>query len=258
MYNDVNHAVFQGTTSDTIERNMRFLDHLCLARPRKKEGWGELCQALAQAILQALETIDREAQPDYRSMSLNREKLLAGLAQTLLASEQFAQLSRLVAHVLARPEKYPLLPLQFAVLTGLEPWLVKNAKKPCPALSDWIASCCAQLEALTEKMPTPPADFRRPVPVLCNCKDCGDLKRFLDDPNEPTRRFPIVQSQRKHVISIVEQYHCDIDCSIDRSKSPHVLVCTKNTASYQANLATYHANRERLAKLRALQANLPR
>ncbi len=191
-------------------------------------------------------------------MRLNREKLLAGLAQTLLLSEQFAQLSGLVAHVMARPVKYPLLPLQFAVLTGLEPWLVKNVKKPCPPLTEWIASCCTQLEALTENMPKPPADYRRGVTVQCSCKDCGDLKRFLDDPNEPMRRFPIAQNQRKHVISSVEKYHCDIECSIDRSKSPHVLVCTKNTASYQASLATYHANRERLAKLRAIEGKLPR
>ena len=36
------------TNPETMERNVRLLEDICLAKPRKKEGWAELCTALAR------------------------------------------------------------------------------------------------------------------------------------------------------------------------------------------------------------------
>ena len=40
-------TVMKGTTNDMMERNVRLLEQICLAKPRKKEGWRELCATLA-------------------------------------------------------------------------------------------------------------------------------------------------------------------------------------------------------------------
>ena len=52
-------------------------------------------------------------------------------------------------------------------------------------------------------------------------------------------------------------HRCDLDCRTERKGRPYTLVCKKNTASYQANLATYHQDLEHLAALRAIRQGLP-
>ena len=48
-------AVFQKTTIATLARTVGMLEEICLANPRKKEGWIELCEALGKAAVQALD-----------------------------------------------------------------------------------------------------------------------------------------------------------------------------------------------------------
>jgi hypothetical protein len=251
--------VFQSTTAETLERNVRLLEQICLAEPRKQAGWIELCGALAQATLLALERIDEEkATHDYRARRVERAELLAGLARALLATEQFELLSRVVTHTLDRPEKYPLTLAHVAALTKLQPWLEKQIQKPCPALSSWIASCCEQLESLTEEFPQPPADFRRTAGLSCQCLDCGELRRFLEDPQEREHRFRVKEERRQHLQGIIQQQSCDLDLKTEKRGTPYTLVCTKNAASYQARLAKFHQDQAHLATLRALQASLPK
>jgi hypothetical protein len=70
--------VFQSTTGDTMARNLRFLEQLCLAKPRKKVGWRELCRTLAQSIFQALALIDQDKAPaDYRAKQIPEPKRLS-------------------------------------------------------------------------------------------------------------------------------------------------------------------------------------
>jgi hypothetical protein len=142
------------------------------------------------------------------------------------------------------------------VLIGLRSWLAKNVKKSSPALARWLAACREQLETLTAQQPQPPADWRRGAAVSCNCADCKELKEFLADPGEKTHRFRVAQNRRQHLQGIIRQDHLDLDSRTDEHGRPYSLVCTKNTASYQASLAQYHQDQEHLATLRAIQANL--
>jgi hypothetical protein len=252
-------VLFKRTTAETIERNVRLLEQIASAKPRKKGGWVELCAALAEAALQALDVIDQEnASFDYRARQVERAEVLAGLARSLLVTDQPELLSRVVAHTLARPEKYPLTSAHVAALTTLEPWLKKNVKKPCPSLSHWIASCCGQLESLTARAPRAPTDFRRTAAISCNCADCGELKRFLDDPHEQVHRFPVREDRRRHLHHVIDRHHCDLDHKTERRGSPYTLVCTKNTRSYQERLKKFHQDQEHLAALRSIQASLPK
>jgi hypothetical protein len=248
-------AAFQQTTNETLERNVRLLEHLCLASPRKKTGWSELCQALAATLVAALERIDAApAEHDWRVKRVSMAEVLAGLARSLLATDQGELLSRLVGHALAIPKKYPLTEAHVAALTALGPWLKKHVKKPCPPLSHWLAACREQLEALTARVPQPPADFRREAPVPCRCADCGELRRFLVDPHEAVHRFRAAEARRRHLEDNIRHHHCDLDLKTERTGSPHTLVCTKNTASYQEKLRQYHRDQEHLATVRSIEA----
>jgi hypothetical protein len=251
-------VLFKSATAETVERSVRLLEHVASAKPRKKGGWAELCAALAGATLRALEGIDQENPSfDYRARQVNRAEVLAGLARSLLVTEQSALLSRVVAHTLARQEEYPLTSAHVSALTALEPWLRKNVKKPCPGLSHWIASCCGQLESLTARAPRAPTDFRRPAVISCKCEDCGELRRFLDDPHEQVHRFPVREDRRRHLHHIIDRHHCDLDHKTERRGSPYTLVCTKNTRSYQERVKKFHQDQEHLAALRSIQASLP-
>src|SRR5207248_7912204 len=53
-------TVMKSTTIETIERNVRLLEPICLAKPRKKAGWGELCTGLAHELVSAIAKIDQE------------------------------------------------------------------------------------------------------------------------------------------------------------------------------------------------------
>jgi hypothetical protein len=252
-------AALNQTTLATLERNVRLLEQICLARP-KKAGGAELCQALARALVRALERIDQEkAEPEYWwPRRIDRAKVLAGLARSLLATGQEDLLSDVVDHALARPGKYPLTEAHMAALTDLQPWLKKNVKAPSAGLAHWLAACRAQLEALTEQMPQPPADFRRDAAFSCKCADCAELKRFLEDPREPVHHFRVAEARRRHLESSIHEGHCDLAVRTEQRGSPYTLVCTKNQASYGAKLKKYHQDKEHLATVGAIEQSLPK
>jgi hypothetical protein len=250
-------AVMKGTTKGSLERNVRLLEQIATAKPRKKEGWGELCAALAQELVPAIETIDRGTSNDWNYRNVERAEVLAGLARALIATEQSELLSRFVAHALASPKTYPLKLAHLPALEKLRPWLKTNVKKPIPALTQWVASCREQLESLTAHAPQEPTDFRRTAAVACNCADCAELKRFLHDPNEPMHRFSVKQERRTHLEGKIREHQLDLNTTTERLRSPYTLVCTKNKASYQASLKTYLQDQEHLATVRSIEASLP-
>jgi hypothetical protein len=131
-----------------------------------------------------------------------------------------------------------------------------SMKQPSPALGQWMASCRAELEALTAAPPTPPADFRREAPVTCSCADCAELKRFLTNPTERQHSFPMAEKRRRHLEDVINAGKCDLACTTTRSSSPHILVCTKTTASHERRVKEYHENLQYLQEIRDLQAGL--
>jgi hypothetical protein len=250
-------AVFDATTAETIGRDVRLLERVCTPGSRQKGDWLDLCQVLAQKAVSALEAIDREdVAINSRVREVKRPEVLAGLALSLIATDQFEWLARVVAHALGAPRAYPL-PAHVAALTSLGPWLKKHLKRPCEAVSRWLAACCDQLQSLTGHEPVAPADFRREANLSCKCADCDELRRFLKDPLERVHRFRVRQDRRQHLEHAVRGHRCDVDCVTERTGSPQTLVCTKNTASYDAKLKKYREDREHLAVLRSIQASVP-
>jgi hypothetical protein len=251
-------AVMEGTTGESIERNVRLLEAIASAKPRKRSDWAELCAALAPALVAAVERIDREPRSnDYRARRVDRAAVLAVLARSLIATGQSGLLSRVVDHALAAGETYPLKVAHLPALVDLRPWLKRHLKGPSAAMARWLASCREQLEALTAQAPQEPADFRRAAPITHGCADCRELKRFLEDPREPAHRFSVAQDRRNHLGDLIRECKLDLDCRTEERGRPYTLVCTKNTASYQASLKTYHRDLELLQTIRSIQAGLP-
>jgi hypothetical protein len=65
------------------------------------------------------------------------------------------------------------------------------------------------------------------------------------------------QDRRSHIEQIVRTDKCDVVHTTERIGSPHTLVCTKTTASFEARLKKYHENLKHLATLRSIEADLP-
>src|SRR5262249_22654752 len=244
-------AVFKGTTRGSLARNLRVLERLCLAKPRKKDGWLELCTSLAGSLLQTMETIDRDrSATGYYGERVERAELLSGLARALLATGQEEHLARLVAHALGKPKQYPLTEAHIKALLALRSWLQKNVKQPSAALSGWVAAVREQLEALTAKAPEAPADFRRPAKLSCSCADCRELADFLAGGREEVHRLRVAQGRRDHLENTIRNDHCDVSCKTERTGSPYTLVCTKTTRSYQESVRKYEQDQEHLAAIR--------
>jgi hypothetical protein len=249
-------SVFEGTTAETLARNMRLLDRLCSAKSRPKGERFAVCAVLAQKATTALDALDRgeDAELRWRWREADRAEILTGLTRALIATEQFDLLSELVTRTLAASKTYPLA-THVASLTALGPWLKKHLKQPSEVLAKWLAACCEQLESLTAEEPVAPADFRREAKVSCDCADCKELKTFLNDPTAKVHRFRVRQDRRQHLER--NSYGCDMNCVTDRSGSPQTLVCTKNTASFEAKLKKYREDLGHLAALRSIRARLP-
>jgi hypothetical protein len=252
-------TLLESTNLETMERNVRLLEPICLAKPgKKKAGWDQLCTALAQALVSAVEAVDQTPLSiDWRTRTVERADVLAGMARALIATRQVELLSRLLAHTLASSKAYPLQDAHMPALMRLAPWLDNNLKNTCAPLTRWLASCREQLEALTAKAPEEPTDFHRPAQITCKCADCAELIRFLHDPKESMHRFTMKKERREHLEREIRTHKCDLDLTLDRRGSPQTLVGTKNKASYQQKLKTYHQDQESLAKIRSIEASLP-
>lgn len=250
-----------GPSADLLARNLGLLEAVCVTRSRRKGDDGErigLCAGLAGAFVVGLEALDRAAATghDRRLRNVDRSAVLRGLARSLLATGQFELYSNVINRVLADAELYPLA-AHLAALTDLRPWLRTHLKARCEGVSRWVAACREQLEALTAREPAPPGDLRREASIGCRCADCAELRRFLADPVAEVHRLRAAQDRRSHLENTIRQRGCDADCRTERVGSPHVLVCTKNTASFQARLRTYHEDCRHLATLRAVEQALP-
>jgi hypothetical protein len=256
-FRDAFSGLFRGTTAGSLPRNVRLLEQVCAGRWRRTPEWLGLCEALAQETITALEAIDG-AQNDWQAGSLNRLEILAGLVRSLLAAGQDEALARLLVYAAAMPKRYPLRELQIPVLVGLQPWLAKHLESPSAPLAQWLAACQEQLAGLTSEKPRAPADFRRDADVACRCADCQELVQFLKDPHEKVHRFSVRKDRRQHLHQVIERHGCDVEHVTDRRGSPQTLVCTKNTASFQRRLRQYEVDKEHLAALRSIGANLPR
>ena len=79
----------------------------------------------------------------------------------------------------------------------------------------------------------PPTDWSRPVTFTCRRPRCGELARFLADPERKAWVFKTAETDRHHLEDTVKRAGCDVDTAMDRRGRRYSLVCAKNQASYE-------------------------
>ena len=134
-----------------------------------------------------------------------------------------------VDRLLAWPNTYDL----DAVLVPATRTLLNAAAPHClAAVGTLRTACLTHLRARVAEPLAPPTDWSRPAAVPCRCPRCGELARFLADPERKTSVLKAAEAGRSHVEGTIKQAHCDVDVTTDRRGRPYSLVCTKNQASY--------------------------
>jgi hypothetical protein len=78
---------------------------------------------------------------------------------------------------------------------------------------------------------------------------CGELSRFLADPERKSWTLKVAEDVRNHVEGTIRQSRCDPDAATDRRGRPYSLVCTKNQAEYDGQMKQRRQELESLTLL---------
>lgn len=244
-------TVLETMTAATAIRNAELLQALCVSRDKNAERI-QLCRRLSERAVQALAALDqRPGNRDWQWQELDRAALLGSLVTALAAVGAEPSLSQLLDHALAC-DKYDLTAAHLAAIFALESRLAKLPGGDT-AVSRWLAACRRELEIRTAEAPRKPTDYRRADKLSCKCADCRALGAFLADPVRQQARFPMAKERRRHLHSIIDSNHCDCTHVTEHRGSPHTLVCTKTTASYEAACQIYERDLQNLSRLAALE-----
>jgi hypothetical protein len=224
-----------------------------LARAAAVSAWRGQVLGAAQALLDAMPGDPARAQPPADAW--RRERVDAGVVHDTLRALDFggpaglaALADQAVTHWLAWPKTYGM----DAVIV---PALRRLAERPAllnrPACLRLRAAALDHLRARCSMDLAPPADWRREARMSCRCEHCLALSRFLQSADQDVWRFKAREADRRHVEDSIRQGRHDVDCGTERKGSPHVLVCTKNQASYERRVAQRRADLDDLTRLKA-------
>jgi len=245
-------SVFEATTAATINRNAELLATLCLLRDRNTERI-ELCGRLAERAVKALETFDQQpSENNWQLREIDRSVLLISLVKAMLAIDAVKPLSRLIDHALTSADKYDLTGAHLTAIFSLKSRITKLPVAN-DAISHWLGACRHELEERTAQAPQKPTDYRRADKLSCNCDECSALSAFLANPDRKQGRFLLAKKRRQHLHQIIDGNLCDLTHVTERRGSPFTLVCTKTTASYEADCKIHERDLQNLSRIIALE-----
>ena len=224
-----------------------------LARAAAVSAWRGQLQHASLAMLDAMpgDPSRRQAQAD----AWRRERADAAVVHDTLRTlalaghEDLAALAdRAVTHWLAWPKTYGL---DTVIVPALRLLAERPALTDRPASQRLRAAALAHLQTRVSLDLGPPADWRRDARVTCRCEHCQSLACFLRSADQDVWRFKAREADRRHVEDSIRQGHLDVDCTTERKGSPHVLVCSKNQASYERRVAQRRADLDDLQRFGA-------
>ena len=91
----------------------------------------------------------------------------------------------------------------------------------------------------SEYFPKEPEDWAIPEKLESSDPLIQELKAFARDTEARQHRFRVKQEYRNEIMSVVNQYKMDIDCTEEKKGSPHTLICDKNRNTYKAACQQY-------------------
>lgn len=223
-----------------------------MARAVAVSAWRGQLLGAARALLDAMP--GDPARPLSPADAWRRERADAGVVHDTLRAlaASHAGLSALaeqaVTHWLAWPKAYGM---DAVVVPALRRLAERPALMNRPACLRLRAAALDHLRARCALDLAPPADWRREARLSCRCEHCLALGRFLQSADQEVWRFKAREAERRHVEDSIRQGRCDVDCSTERKGSPHVLVCTKNQASYERRVTQRRADLDDLTRFKA-------
>ena len=195
------------------------------------------------------------SRPQAQADAWRRERADAAVVHDTLRALVLAEHADLAAladqavtHWLAWPKTYGL---DTVIVPALRLLAERPALMDRPASRRLRAAALAHLQARVSLDLAPPADWRREVRMNCRCEHCQGLGRFLRSADQEVWRFKAREADRRHVEDSIRQGRLDVDCTTERKGSPHVLVCSKNQASYERRVAQRRADLDDLQRLKA-------
>ena len=193
---------------------------------------GELCEIAAKRFCEPRPQRPTYDSPHHRREVSVAEKSLPLLLQSLVASGRDEELSRVIGFIRDLPDEFSLDDCQVPALKLLIPWSRQHFGSVHPQFKSWLDAVRGQLERATADEPTPPTDWARPTTLDCQCQYCAQLKAFLADSSHEAGRIPAREDVRQHLIGMIDRHQCDVKHSLERKGSPHSLVLTKTTGSF--------------------------
>ncbi|RDW93605.1 2OG-Fe(II) oxygenase [Aspergillus mulundensis] len=84
-----------------------------------------------------------------------------------------------------------------------------------------------------EPQPLEPTTWARKANFRTCCKDCGELRRFIEDPVQKTGKFPMAEKRRRHLENRLDR---TFTCQTRSYGSPYTLEVTKTNEQFQKDL----------------------
>ena len=222
-----------------------------LARVAVVRGAGSLADLIpaASALLAALPGDPaRTAQPDPWHRALPVEPGFVVDLLTTLVQMDAALADRAADHLLAWPATYGLDALLVPATLRLAE---VAASRDSAAVRRLRGACLEHLRARIAEPLEPPRDWARHSNIACRCTHCGELSRFLADPERKVWTFKAAEANRRHVEDSIRRSGADLDFATDTRGRPYSLVCTKNQASYERRAQQRRKDLDHQARLEA-------
>lgn len=185
----------------------------------------------------------------------DRARALGGLARPLLAliescgsAQQAALHRKLIDALLEKPAE--ILPLQLGLLRAAHAGFRPEALRPL-GLKRIHQSCARELEAQLRAPARAHDDWSITAPLLCSCKLCAKLTKFLRAAAERRLEWPLAQAERAHVHQKIDRCGLPMTHTTRRTGRPFTLVLEKTTALFEHNATARRVAKEDLQWLKA-------
>jgi len=173
-------------------------------------------------------------------------KRLFQAAIVIRDDDTLAKLFDLLRHA---PTHFPIRTFQVAAANEIDRFSNKRGGEISATLRGWIHELNEFFTAATNCEPTPPQDFSRPNQTDCDCRFCLEMQTFLASPSQETTRVAAREDRRQHLVDVIRSKKLDVTTGVEKTSSPHKLVLTKTSGSYDRALKQYHNDLKFLASL---------
>lgn len=169
---------------------------------------------------------------------------LARFFVAVAATGEEGLVARAAAHVLARPDRFPLDRVVVPAAIAIGDREADDAIAGAMPLTD---AALAHLEARIASPLAPPTDWAREGTVACRCPNCASFAAFLASPTQSRWELKVAEQARKHVRGNVSG--ADVDFTTVNRGSPHTLVAVKNQATFDRRTAQRVEDRRNVERL---------